>query len=156
MATSLTDALKTVGFVRMITLFQLLVAALQFIGLSSAANVAAYPECSGSENLCPEYTFCNFNLTDVGDPSNEPRGFCQPCLDHPMACTIPQFTNDLGQVDCINKCTKPKICSDSDPCSDGDEFFCNYYNGDADGEDVSQTGCDTNGHDDFFYYYRNS
>jgi len=125
----------------MITCFKLVVAALQLIGLTCFANVAAQSQCSVAENLCPENTFCNFNVTDISDPSIEQRGSCQPCLDHPMACTIPQFTNDLGQVDCINKCTKPKICSDANPCSDVDEFFCNYYHGDADGEETGQ--CET-------------
>lgn len=44
-----------------------------------------------------------------------------------MACTYPEYTNVLGQTDCIEKCPKAKVCSVSDPCTDDGNFFCNFF-----------------------------
>mmetsp|Transcript_6044 Transcript_6044/g.12743 ORF Transcript_6044/g.12743 Transcript_6044/m.12743 type:complete len:776 (-) Transcript_6044:118-2445(-) len=103
------------------------IAAMQFVIVLSISHAVSPNSCSSSNTSCPENHFCNFNLTDINDPSIDQKGFCQTCLDHPMACTYPEYTNVLGQTDCIEKCTEAKVCSESDPCTEDGNFFCNFF-----------------------------
>ncbi|KAL7463949.1 hypothetical protein ACHAXS_004300 [Conticribra weissflogii] len=100
---------------------------LHFFGCVIFSHALSPNNCSSSNNSCPDNFFCNFNLTDINDPSIDQKGFCQACVDHPMACSYPEYTNVLGQTDCLKKCLRAKICSASNPCTDDGNFFCNFY-----------------------------
>jgi len=82
-------------------------------------------------NSCPDASgrpqFCNFDF------GQEEGGFCEPCVDHPGACSSLGL-QDAGTQNCADVCAIPKDCSDSDPCNtEYGEYFCNYDYGDEGG-----------------------